>query len=365
MAWPPTRTQDLDDYALSVLYPTNKKSAIDVVTPDHPLFNMMKKRNGGKMPTEDPGYGPVTEDLMYKTPDRSTKISRSQDLQAITYTPIRAYTQAKYDWIQRIQTLTIGQMEIDNAQGPLAFKNIVAKKKTPLEQEQQNEINRILWEGDTLNQEKVFGIRDFVTITPNSDPSRGSVGGITVAEADASFWKNKSQNFNEAAFAITSGNASSNLVFSLDGSKGMLKMWKDCSNNVGPDGKPDLMPCNFHFYNSLLKLTESRIWVFDKQPRFEIGLSDALYFRSGHIFWDQFVGEDSDALVADTGTLYMLNTSSFAVKFAKGLERKWGSGYRVPGQTGTAWEMSTQYTITINDRRRNGVLYNVLDGTSS
>lgn len=353
MSWPPRREEDLNEFTMYILRDTDGEPT-DTITPNNELWRRMRQKNSGMIERRPPGQGPV-EDLLYATPSRSHHLSISHDLQPEEYTPIEVITQAKYEWVSKWSNLTIGRHEFNNSQGRNAFANLVQKKKKALEKGVQNELAATVWDGQTVGNEKVFGLKELIQQDPSSNPARGTIGGIDATAGNATFWRNQTKDFDGAYKTIESGRTRTALL--SEDANSMLRLWMECSNNDAgntEDGRPDLMPCNDVFYQQIANLAEEKLIFMNKEDKFQLGI-DGFWFRSGPIFWDPLC----PTLDSGKGNVYFLNTSAISWVFAEGLEKEWGEMAKVPGMTGFYWPMGTQYSIVCNDRRKLGVLYGV------
>ncbi len=367
----PVRSDTLSDFATSVIHATSAKDPLDVITPDHPVFNRLRKKAGGSFPTAPPGFGPVTENLIYDTPDRMTEASLSQDVQSLDYTPAEVSTLAEYQWSTVYQTLTIGWEFFKHTKGKYAVTKHVEKQMKAHKTEVKNKQVYWLWNGNTVGTHKFFGIKDFVQVDPTSNPARGSVGGIDASTTPGStFWRNKYQNFNGAAFTIVSNELQSNLFNDLDGTKGIALLYRQMTYiDKGGETPPDMMPANWLFINALERAIQSRVIVADKQDSYGLGISSPYMYKNMATFYDSSVGDDASSPgVASTGAAYLLNSDFFTYTLCSAPEdspTSWGDKHQVPGKTAWAWIMGLTHTLSIRDRRRFGLIYNVTAGTSS
>lgn len=350
---PIVRTETLNDFVLGTLYDKAKKDPRDQITPRNPLFKRLQEK--GLVETRPPGKGPV-EDLMYQTQDRSTVISMSDDIKQKDYTPITGTTQAKYDWVQIIQNLTIPKMEYDNNKGPNQLADIVLRKKKMIETAQRNKLNTVLWNGIVSGSEKLFGILDLIQFDPTSNPSKGYVGGIDATGTDVTWWRNIAKDYNAAYRTLNTGAQTKTMINDPASTATLENTWIDCINNAdgdGEDGQPDFGVCNLKFWQQFSDLVDSRLYFTNKEDRFKLGV-DGFWFKSMFIFYDRSV---PDTPTTGEGALLLINSSSLKWVYAEGLKQDWSSMKDIPGKTGYSWEMSTQCSITCNARNRNGVFF--------
>ena len=324
--------------------------AEDIITPKHPLFKRMEKN--GTIEDRARGRGP-TEDVLYATPDRSTKISLSQDMKSRDRRTTEGYTRAKYDYIMRLDHLTIPLVEYLNAQGPLAVIDIVKRKKAQVNKNYRNKLVDVVWNGDVNGSETVFGITDFVQTDTSSNPSDGNVGGID--QTIATDWKNSARDFNAAYKTVASGIAATTLP--TQSGTSMLRLFEDCSSLDKGDmdeGRPDLMPCNFEFFQRFTDLVDLRIVFHNKVDDIDLGV-EGIQYRGATIFFDASVPDEASG----EGVCYFLNTNSFSLVFAEGLREVWSDVMDLEAVTAVGWEQMTQYSMTIRNRKQNGVIHGV------
>lgn len=350
---PIVRSENLNDFVLGVRYDEAKEDPTDVITPRNPLFKRLTEK--GLVETRSPGKGPV-EDVIYQTPDRSTVISLSDDLKQQDYTPITVSTQAKYDWVQVLQNLTIPKMEYDNNKGPNQLTDIVKRKMKALFTAQRNKLNYIMWNGIVSGSEKVFGILDLIQFDPTSNPSKGYVGGIDATGTDTTWWRNQYSDYDTAYKTISSGTRTKTFLNDPGSTASLENTWVNCINNADGDmdeGQPDLGVCNLVFWQQFSDLVDERLYFTNKEDKFKLGV-DGFWFKSMFIMYDRSVPA---APTSGEGVLLLLNTSTLSFCYAEGLKEDWGPMSKVPGKTGYTWEMGSQIGTTCKARNRNGVFF--------
>jgi hypothetical protein len=361
MAFPPVRTEKLNDFVLAVLNDISKREPEDLVTPQHPLWKRMDQNEVKTIERRPPGKGPV-EDVLYQAPDRSIEISLSQDMKDKEFTPIEGYTQAKFDWVIYLQTLTIPMAEYLNSQGKNAIVDIVKRKKRQLDVAYRNKMVSYLWSGAVSGSEVFWGVNDAVKFDPTTEPEKGAVGRIEVSGLPG--WANVSKNYDDSYKVLCEGGNYETMEFNGDDS--LFQTWYATTQNAegdGAEGQPDLMPCNATFYQYFADLVSSRLIFTNKADNFNLGV-DGFWFRSGTIFPDSNVPDDPNT--STYGVALMLNSRSFSFCFAEGIERKWESMYKLQTKTGFAWDRLTQCSMTWRNRAKNAVFYGVQDkGTKS
>jgi len=201
-AFPPNVTEaQITDFTIKALKKIDKKKK-DVVTAPSPLWTMYEKNKAGGMRSESPGQGPVRR-IYYNTPDRGLELSRSQPQGTRSLEKHDSQTEAQYEWGMRIDTLTVPFYDYKNLNTPEGYIKYLEEKREGISRAHRNAKNTWLWSGRTIGTNKLYGINDAVRFVPTTDPTRGSLGGISVA--DLSVWKNRSANFNDYALTYATG----------------------------------------------------------------------------------------------------------------------------------------------------------------
>lgn len=351
MAFPPSRTQELNTFVLAVLDDIAKGEPEDVITPKHPLFTMLGSK--GMIERRAPGKGPV-EDLMYETPTRSTIISLSDDMKERDFTPIEGYTQAKFDWVQHLDNLTIPKMELDNATGKNAIVDIVKRKKRQLDIGIRNKQVDYLWDGLVSGSEKIWGLKDMIQFVTSANPSKGAVGGVD--QTVATWWKNQVYNYNAAFKTVNTGYEVSSFID--NGATSFMEFFRALSNfdrGNSNESAPDLMPCNAVFERYFANLVKEQLVFQNKTSDLNLGV-DAFYYRGAAVFYDPNVPDDPNT--STYGVCMAVNSNSISWIYAEGLEQSWGEMMKLQ-KTGFAWERSTQFSMTVRNRAMNGVFFGV------
>lgn len=326
------------------------KDLTDTITPDHPTFKKLEKN--GCIRTEEPGRN-IAEDILYATPDREVVLSKSVDFQPVEQTPVEAATRVFYEWMMVLNYLVVGTYEYKNATTLEGFAGLLSTKMKAVRQGAKNKMVQRLWNGFTNGSEKLFGLTDAIRFDPSVDPSRGAIGGISVASLPG--WTNNSKAFG-AAYKTTGGGGQITSTF-LDGiigsNEGLRKVFRDCSNN-GDGETPDLIAMNEVGDTFCANLAFYKLLFKDETKNLELGV-DGFDFMGATMYFDRDAPAENDA----EGTFYLLNTKSFNVNYASGLTEEWGDLIKLQGQTAFQAEMSTQWTLSYKDLRRLGVLYDV------
>lgn len=371
MAFPTNRQETLNSLVVTVLRQQDA-TPTDVVTIKKPLWRAMANKAGGMIETRPPNIKGFPERLMYKTEANIFTLSATQDFESIDYTQPDPYTEANYYWLQDIAYLSMGKFRMDNTPSKETLVNYVMSLKRAIEIAMDNNLNKRLFEGHVAGGDAVFGIRDLIQLVPTTAPAKGLIGDLDITQAAVqAFWVNNVANFNTAYKTISSTGVRNSVLGSGDpNGNDLLSLWMDCANNdafgkskeedgsknSGVPGEPDFLLCNDVLYKQITDLTDDRLLFVNQADDFQLGVK-GFWFRSALVMWEPNV----TTYTAGRGTGWYMNTD--AVKFVKaqGLERRWGDMAPVPGQTGFGWPYSCQYSVSCNDRRKLGVIYNVLE----
>lgn len=341
----------LDDFVLAVRRKTSR-DLTDIATPEHVIFKKMEQ--AGAIREENPGHGPV-EDVQYETPRRTIVISRSKPWDERSEEPIQGMTQAQFQWLQFITTLTIPKYVYDNTMGADAMVNYVDRQQKQLDIDLENMMVEVLWQGLTSGTDVCWGLQDMIQFDPSADPAKGAVGGISATNIAS--WANISKNYNTAFQTWDTGSPVND--FLTNGSNSLLGLYLACTNNpqsMAKAGQPNLIPCNQTMFLYFAELHRQGL-VFPDHKENEMMAVDGFRFRGAFVFHDRDCPDDPNN--ASYGVAYMLNTWSLNFVWARGLKKKWSDKHRLERKTGYQWEETSQGTMTVRDRRRNGVMYGV------
>lgn len=344
----PVAEDRLDDFVMH----TRKqiaKTVTDIITPEHVTFKMLEKHGG--IDREEPGQGPV-EGVMYATPDRSIELSRSQDMVERTYTPIEGVTEAQYDWIMDMDTLTIPKFVYQNTNSTAGLVSYVKRQMMQIDQARLNRLVQRLWNGRVVGQHRVFGITDAVRFNPDAESTKGAVGRLPLASLPT--WKNNVRDYNKAFQSRDEGGTYTTM---LDDTNGLLSLYFDCTNNGdGEMGTPNLMPCNEAFYRQMFTLYRAGLVLRDESSEQEMGCS-GFRFQGALVYHDRDIPQPAEYVSAGEGVCFMLNTRYMRWVWARGLEKTWDKMRVLEARTGYAWDITSQYSITWRDLRRNGIFF--------
>jgi len=351
---PRVNSLTLDEFVLVTLEDLRGKEAKDNITPQHPLMTRMKEHGG--IEDRDPGLGP-TEDVLYATPSRGVTTSQSAPYAQKDETETTGYTRAKYDWVQRTETMVLSNYEITNNRGVNKLYDLVKRKRRIATLAQQSALFTIMWAGTTNSSENVFGVKELIQFDPTSAPTRGNPGNIDPTGDDTTWWRNRYKDYDTAYVTYTTGAQNKTMVEDPGSTSTMTNVWFECTDNpqgLAAEGQPDLMPCNAVFYQQYSDLIARRMVFAPAKDRYELGV-DGLWYKSGVIFYDSSVPA---APTAGEGVCFFINSRTLKWVYAKGLREDWGPGHALSRAiTGRGWDMTTQFSMTCDSRNRNGVFF--------
>lgn len=347
----------IDDFMMRIRHKIAKEDPEDIITPKYPLFKKLESAQVKGIVEENPGHGPV-RDVYYQTEDRITELSKSQQIQPRDFRPQEHLTKAQYDWYMLINTLYVSKWEWENSNTPEALVNLLTQKKKGTDKSHRNLHVTRLWNGYTLGSEKIFGLKDAMRFTTTSDPSRGAVGGLSVANLPT--WTNVSKNYNANYQVFSSG--AETTTFIDEGANSLIQLYSDVryvDNEV--DGNY-LMPCNSPYWRVCNKLARAGIMFYDNNSPKELGVP-GITFHGGTIFEDRNVPDDPNN--STYGVLFMLSTDCFQWVYAKGIRMRWDDRKEHTVDTAMSWDKVSQFSICYSDLRRMGVHYGVIPTVSA
>lgn len=354
-AIPRVRVQELNTFVLATLDDPANRDPEDLVSRVHPVFKRMENGDVKTIERRPGGQGP-REEVMYAAPDRSVEASLSDGIVDKEHTPIEGYTDAKFDWVMRIDTLTIPEPQYRNNQGPNQIADIVVRKKRQLDSSYKSALVNYLWNGGAHGSDVFWGLNEIVRFDPNTAPAKGNVGRLDHTNPLLPHWKNNAINYNKAYLTINTGAEATNMLTDTDG---LLDLWIQCSDNADGDsqeGQPDLMPCNQTFLRYMTDLADRKLVFVNKDEDFNLGV-EGFWYRSGVVFWDRNVPNDPNN--ATYGVCMMLNSRSFSFIFTEGIERSWEDMYKLQTKTAYAWDRYTQLSMSVRHPAKNGIFFGV------
>jgi hypothetical protein len=297
-------------------------------------------------------------------------------------TPQDGITSAFFPWAQMAVPISISGLERKKNAGSSRIINLLEAKEKQSEASGQELLNNCITTGrlasgatGSLNQfSPRIGILDPSALGPlplpalvDANPTRSvTIGEINGAAGNNTWWRN------QAAAGVTATYRG----YLRD----KLRMYNMCSRGIM--GAPDLILSDQYIYevywNSLQN--QERYVVTDERILNVLGGSDMLKFKNAIHIWDEVVpdvGTSTSHIVDNIGTLsngsvqsgahsteYHLNSSTFEWVYEG--ETNWAhTPFQTPvGSDSTVAHLLFMGQCCINNRRKNGVLYD-LDNTIS
>jgi hypothetical protein len=352
----PVEEFELNDFFIATLKHLSKREPADVVTPRHPMFKRLEKV--GNIETRPPSHT-YAEEIFVNLPDKHIMISRDDDMKERDYTPVQVATQAKYEPVQRIDTLTIPKFEYDNNKGAKAIADIVARKKKMTDKATRSGHAGVLWNGITVGSSHVFGINEVVRYDPTTEHANGLLGKIACTGNNTA-WRAKSRNFNSNYATVSSGHYDATNFLERNANS-LLQLWMDVTSLDTGDmdtGQPDLFPMNETLYKYFAALVDQKVVFNDSMNKRDLGVSVSIHWRGMDCFYDSSISVDPNNSAYGTGK--MLNMNSFAWTWTEGLKDSWGDMQKL-SKTGYAWDRSSQFCIVWKNPAQNGSIWGVQD----
>lgn len=347
---PNIKPAQIDDFLLGVRHKMAKEDPTDIITPKYPLFMKMEKASISAIVEENPGHGPV-RDVYYQTEDRYTELSKSNQIESRDFRTQEHSTRAQYDWYMLINTLYISKWEWENLKTPEELVNVIARKKKGTDKSHRNLHVTRLWNGYTLGNEKLFGLKDAIRFTTTSDPARGAIGGLSVD--DLPTWTNVSKNFNAAYQTFVSG--AETQTFLDEGANSLLSLYSDVTY-VDQEAGNYLICANSPYWRVCNKLARAGIMMYDTNAKVELGVP-GIAFQGATIFEDRNVPDDPNT--STYGVAFLLSTDCLNWVYSKGIRMRWSDSVNHIVDTAMSWDKVSQFTIAYSDLRRLGVHYGV------
>lgn len=354
--FPPNVTEaQITDFTIKALKKIDKRKK-DLVTSPAPLWHMYEKNKAGGMKSESPGQGPVRR-IYYNTPDRGLELSRSQPQGTRSLEKHESQTEAQYEWGMRIDTLTVPFWDYKNLNTREGYIKYLEEKREGIKRAHRNSKNSWLWSGRTIGSNKIFGVNDAVRFVPGTDPTRGSLGGISVS--DFSVWKNRSANFND--YALTYATGANTKTFLSYGTNCLFRLYSDCGYNIdqedaSDEAYPDLIAANQAYMQACTMLAESKLLMRDANDTYKLGV-EAFVYRNARIFEDRNVPNDPNN--SSYGVAVLLNTSVVEPVKTDGIWDDWDTIVQHPENTIVSVDLVSQWTMAYRALDRLGVHYGV------
>jgi hypothetical protein len=283
-------------------------------------------------------------------------MSRSVTTVPREFAETETLTQAQYYYIAWNVTLSIPYFIWKMTQGPLARFSYLETQMDEMLQDVEETYNDVLWNGMTVGTDQVFGIKDIVRFDPTTDPSRGAVGKLPVANFPQ--WKNQTANFDGAYKSLAAGGRFKTML--TYGENSLSSVYRRASNykKNGPNkGRPDVGLCNEPYILACEDLMEDGRLAQVSESSNQLG-TDGFRFRNMDLVYDINVPDDPNN--GEYGVCFGLNCShGFQVVYVDGLRREMTDMEKLPNNHGYYWDHYTFMTTATAHPGLNFVHYGV------
>ena len=282
-------------------------------------------------------------------------------------TPQDGITAAFYTWAQMSVSISISRKEERQNSGQSRLLSLLESKTMQAEVSLKELLNNCCVSGKiTTGASSASG--QFSARTGRQDS--GALGPLPIpALVDA----NNSRaitigNINPSTYSFWRNQAASSTATTFAGYKQELNaMYNDCSKGVG--GPPNFILSDQRaweiYWNAL---ANQERYVIDNQRTIDIlGGSEALKFRGGVWVWDEVVPDaETNADIVDAigtvtaSTVYMLNTETWNYVVDSQTDFITTPFVRPENQDARVAQVLWMGATSVNNRRKNGVLYGVL-----
>ena len=326
-----TSTTETWDAAWTLTMRAKRKELTDNFFDAYPTLDMF--RSGGALVTDNGGKE-IQADLMYS--GNSAQYFSGYDV--LNTDAVDGITAAFYPFRYAAVPITINYTEeMENRKSDSAMKLLAAKTEQSM-LTLRDQINSSIYSAQT--GKAPLGLQDIVADAPGSSPT--TLGGITVSSN--TWWKNKTNN----ATADTSFVTINNTHFY----EGMLRMsttWNDVSEG-------NEQPTNIFTTNAIYADFEE---IFEGTGYQRLSSKDAPgvdgrlpSFRGIPVQYDRDCG---------TGRMYFLNTKYLKMHMQAGMNFAKTPFKEPSNQMAKVGFIVVGLQITTNNRRRQGVIYNLND----
>ena len=326
-----TSTTETWDAAWTLTMRAKRKELTDNFFDAYPTLDMF--RSGGALVTDNGGKE-IQADLMYS--GNSAQYFSGYDV--LNTDAVDGITAAFYPFRYAAVPITINYTEeMENRKSDSAMKLLAAKTEQSM-LTLRDQINSSIYSAQT--GKAPLGLQDIIADAPDSSPT--TLGGITVSSN--TWWKNKTNN----ATADTSFVTINNTHFY----EGMLRMsttWNDVSEG-------NEQPTNIFTTNAIYADFEE---IFEGTGYQRLSSKDAPgvdgrlpSFRGIPVQYDRDCG---------TGRMYFLNTKYLKMHMQAGMNFAKTPFKEPSNQMAKVGFIVVGLQITTNNRRRQGVIYNLND----
>ena len=326
-----TSTTETWDAAWTLTMRAKRKELTDNFFDAYPTLDMF--RSGGALVTDNGGKE-IQQDLMYG--QNSAQYFSGYDV--LNTDAVDGVTAAFYPFRYAAVPITINYTEeMENRKSDSAMKLLAAKTEQSM-LSLRDQINSSIYSAQT--GKAPLGFQDIIADAPGTTPT--TLGGITVSSN--TWWKNKANN----ATADTSFQTIVNTNF-YEGMVRMSTLWNDVSES-------NEQPTNIFTTNGIYADYEE---IFEGTGYQRLSSKDSPgvdgrlpSFRGIPVQYDRDCG---------TGRIYFLNTKYLKMHMQAGMNFAKTPFKEPANQMAKVGFIVVGLQITTNNRRRQGVIYNVND----
>ena len=326
-----TSTTETWDSAWTLTMRAKRKELTDNFFDAYPTLDMF--RSGGALITDNGGKE-IQQDLMYGS--NSSQYFSGYDV--LNTDAVDGITAAFYPFRYAAVPITINYTEeMENRKSDSAMKLLAAKTEQSM-LSLRDQINSSIYSAQT--GKAPLGFQDIIADAPGTTPT--TLGGITVSSN--TWWKNKANN----ATADTSFQTIVNTNF-YEGMVRMSTLWNDVSE--GNEQPTNIFTTNSIYadYEEIFEGTGYQRLSSKDSPGVDGRLPS---FRGIPVQYDRDCG---------TGRIYFLNTKYLKMHMQAGMNFAKTPFKEPANQMAKVGFIVVGLQITTNNRRRQGVIYNIND----
>ena len=326
-----TSTTETWDAAWTLTMRAKRKELTDNFFDAYPTLDMF--RSGGALVTDNGGKE-IQSDLMYAS--NSAQYFSGYDV--LNTDAVDGITAAFYPFRYAAVPITINYTEeMENRKSDSAMKLLAAKTEQSM-LTLRDQINSSIYSAQT--GKAPLGFQDIIADAPGTSPT--TLGGITVSSN--TWWKNKSNN----ATADTSFVTINNTHF-FEGMQRMSTTWNDVSE--GNEQPSNIFTTNAIYadFEEIFEGTGYQRLTGKDSPGVDGRLPS---FRGIPVQYDRDCG---------TGRMYFLNTKYLKMHMQAGMNFAKTPFKEPSNQMAKVGFIVVGLQITSNNRRRQGVIYNLND----
>ena len=326
-----TSTTETWDAAWTLTMRAKRKELTDNFFDAYPTLDMF--RSGGALVTDNGGKE-IQQDLMYGS--NSSQYFSGYDV--LNTDAVDGITAAFYPFRYAAVPITINYTEeMENRKSDSAMKLLAAKTEQSM-LTLRDQINSSIYSAQT--GKAPLGFQDIIADAPGTTPT--TLGGVTVSSN--TWWKNKTNN----ATADTSFKTIVNTNF-YEGMVRMSTTWNDVSE--GNEQPTNIFTTNSIYadYEEIFEGTGYQRLSSKDSPGVDGRLPS---FRGIPVQYDRDCG---------TGRIYFLNTKYLKMHMQAGMNFAKTPFKEPANQMAKVGFIVVGLQITTNNRRRQGVIYNVND----